>query len=134
MVLYFNLYLTLLLLKSRLYNRIRGDRMLKNDIVLALAEMDYYKNQSGTVISDVFRVIAEALARGEKVTIRGFGTFEVKMRKGCLVRDIHTREQKQLDDYRVVVFRPGESLKEAVREEDSEKIRISVRADSTQKK
>ena len=49
--------------------------MLKNDIVLALAEMDYYKNQSGTVINDVFRVIAEALARGEKVTIRGFGSF-----------------------------------------------------------
>ena len=95
--------------------------MLKNDIVLALAEMDYYKNQSGTVINDVFRVIAEALARGEKVTIRGFGSFEVKTRKGCLVRDIHTKEQKQLEDYRVVVFRPGESLKEAVREEDPEK-------------
>lgn len=134
MVLYFNLYLTLLLLKSRLYNRIRGDRMLKNDIVLALAEMDYYKNQSGTVISDVFRVIAEALARGEKVTIRGFGSFEVKTRKGCLVRDIHTKEQKQLEDYRVVVFRPGESLREAVREEDPEKIRISVRADTPKKK
>lgn len=108
--------------------------MLKNDIVLALAEMDYYKNQSGTVISDVFRVIAEALARGEKVTIRGFGSFEVKTRKGCLVRDIHTKEQKQLEDYRVVVFRPGESLREAVREEDPEKIRISVRADTPKKK
>ena len=108
--------------------------MLKNDIVLALAEMDYYKNQSGTVISDVFRVIAEALARGEKVTIRGFGSFEVKTRKGCLVRDIHTKEQKQLEDYRVVVFRPGESLKEAVLEEDPEKIRISVRADTPKKK
>ena len=52
--------------------------MLKNDLVVALSEMDYYKNQAGTVINDVFHVIAEALAQGEKVTIRGFGTFEVR--------------------------------------------------------
>ena len=52
--------------------------MLKNDLVVALSEMDYYKNQAGAVINDVFHVIAEALAHGEKVTIRGFGTFEVK--------------------------------------------------------
>ena len=108
--------------------------MLKNDIVLALAEMDYYKNQCCKVIFDVFRVIAEVLVRVENVTFLVFVSFEVKTRKGCLVRDIHTKEQKQLEDYRVVVFRPGESLKEAVREEDPEKIRISVRADTPKKK
>lgn len=95
--------------------------MLKNDLVLALSEMDYYKNQASVVISDVFRVIAEALAKGEKVTIRGFGTFEVKTRKGCLVRDIHTKEQKKLEDYQVVTFRPGENLKEAVKSQDPSK-------------
>ena len=32
--------------------------MLKNDLVVALSEMDYYKNQAGAVINDVFHVIA----------------------------------------------------------------------------
>lgn len=58
---------------------------------------------------------------------------ELGHRKGCLVRDIYTKEQKRLDDYRVVIFWPGESLKEAVREEDPEKIYISVRADAPPK-
>ncbi len=98
--------------------------MLKNDIVTALSELDYYKNQAGAVIKDVFHVIAEALVRGEKVTIRGFGTFEVKTRKGCLVRDIHTKERKQMDDYQVVVFRPGDNLKDAVKSRDPEKLRL----------
>lgn len=103
--------------------------LLKNDLVLALSEMDYYKNQAGAVINDVFRVIAEALAQGEKVTIRGFGTFEVKTRKGCLVRDIHTKEQRQMDDYQVVVFRPGDNLKEAVKTNDPSKLRLLTRAE-----
>jgi len=98
--------------------------VIKNDLIDALSEMDYYKNQAGAVINDVFRVIAEALAQGEKVTIRGFGTFEVKTRKGCLVRDIHTREQKQMDDYQVVVFRPGDNLKDAVKSNDPGKLRL----------
>lgn len=102
--------------------------MLKNDLVVALSEMDYYKNQAGAVINDVFRVIAEALTQGEKVTIRGFGTFEVKTRKGCLVRDIHTKEQKQMD-YQVIVFRPGDNLKDAVKNHDPEKLRLLNRSE-----
>lgn len=103
--------------------------MLKNDLVLALSEMDYYKNQAGVVINDVFRVIAEALTNGDKVTIRGFGTFEVKKRKGCCVRDIHTKEQKCIDDYQVVVFRPGDNLKEAVKTQDATKLRLLAKTE-----
>lgn len=103
--------------------------MLKNDLVVALSEMDYYKNQASAVINDVFRVIAEALTQGEKVTIRGFGTFEVKTRKGCLVRDIHTKKQKQMEDYQVIVFRPGDNLKDAVKNHDPEKLRLLNRSE-----
>lgn len=103
--------------------------MLKNDLVVALSEMDYYKNQAGAVINDVFRVIAEALTQGEKVTIRGFGTFEVKTRKGCLVRDIHTKEQKQMEDCQVIVFHPGDNLKDAVKNHDPEKLRLLNRSE-----
>ena len=84
--------------------------MLKNDLVLALSEMDYYKNQAGAVINDVFRVIAEALTKGEKVTIRGFGTFEVKKRKG-------------------VVFRPGDNLKDAVKTQNPNKLSLLAKTE-----
>ena len=35
--------------------------MIKNDLVNALSEMDYCKNQASIVINDIFKVIAEAL-------------------------------------------------------------------------
>jgi len=42
--------------------------VIKNDLVNALSEMDYCKSQVSIVINDIFKVIAEALVEGEKVT------------------------------------------------------------------
>lgn len=103
--------------------------MIKNDLVLALSEMDYCKNQASVVINDIFRVIAEALVRGEKVTIRGFGTFEVKTRKGHLVQDAHTKQPKMMEDFKAVTFRPGDNLKDAVKTKDPSKLYILSRTE-----
>lgn len=103
--------------------------MIKSDLVNALAEMDYCKNQAGEVISDIFRVIAEALVEGEKVTIRGFGTFEVKTRKGHLVQDAHTKQKKMMDDYQTIVFKPGDNLKDAVKYRNADRLTLLSRAE-----
>ena len=103
--------------------------MIKNDLVNALSEMDYCKNQASIVINDIFKVIAEALVEGEKVTIRGFGTFEVKTRKGHLVQDVHTKQQKMMDDYQVIVFKPGDNLKDAVKSHDPGKLTLLSRGE-----
>lgn len=101
--------------------------MIKSDLVRSLAEMDYCKNQVNEVINDIFRVIAEALVDGEKVTIRGFGTFEVKTRKGHLVQDAHTKQQKMMDDYQIITFKPGDNLKDAVKSGDPDKLTLLAR-------
>lgn len=103
--------------------------MIKSDLVNALAEMDYCKNQAGEVINDIFKVIAQALVEGEKVTIRGFGTFEVKTRRGHLVQDAHTKQKKMVDDYQVVIFKPGDNLKDAVKCRDTDKLTLLSRAE-----
>lgn len=56
--------------------------MVKADIVSALCEKGYYKNQANDVVDEVLQIIRDALVRGEQVQLRGFGTFEVKTRKG----------------------------------------------------
>lgn len=98
--------------------------MQRKDLVLALADMDYYKSQADTAINDVFRLISETLINGEKVTIRGFGSFEVKERKGHLFSDPRTKELRTSDDYLSVVFKPGDNLKSAIRERDPSKLSI----------
>ena len=96
--------------------------MVKNDLVQALSELDYCKNQAGVVITDIFRIIGEALTRGESVFIRGFGTFEVKTREGHMIQDPNTKEKRMIEDYRVVSFKPGDNLRDAVKSGDAGKL------------
>ena len=96
--------------------------MVKNDLVHALSELDYCKNQAGVVITDIFRIIGEALTRGESVFIRGFGTFEVKTREGHMIQDPNTKEKRMIEDYRVVSFKPGDNLRDAVKSGDAGKL------------
>lgn len=92
--------------------------MTRDDVVLALDEMGYDATMADEAIGDIFQVIAEALAKREKVILRGFGTFEVKTAKGWMSRDIRTGERCKIDDYQRVAFRPGVQLKEAVKFSD----------------
>lgn len=89
--------------------------MIKADIVSALCEKGYYKNESSNVVDEVFQVIRDALIRGEKVQLRGFGTFEVKVRKGRKSKNISTGELRVSKDCKVPIFRASSSLKEEIR-------------------
>lgn len=98
--------------------------MNRVDLVDALVDMDYRKGQAGMVINDIFMIISEALVRKEKVSIRGFGTFEVKRRKGHLIQDACTKEKKMTKDFDVVTFRAGDNLKAALETGDPKKLSI----------
>lgn len=92
--------------------------MTKNGIVDALCEKGYYKGQCDMVINDVLEIITEALARGEEVQIRGFGTFCVRNRKGRKCRDIATGEMRVTADSKTPTFHPSQTLKDIVRNND----------------
>lgn len=96
--------------------------MTKNDIVSALDKFGYDPDTADEAIDDVFQVIAEALVKREKVILRGFGTFEVKMAKGWMSRDIRTGERREIKDYPKIIFRPGVQLKSAVRAGDPSRL------------
>ena len=89
--------------------------MIKADIVAALCEKGYYKNQANTVIDDLLDIIRAALINGDQVQLRGFGTFEVKTRKGRNSKDISTGEMRVSSDRKLPIFRASSSLKQAVR-------------------
>jgi DNA-binding protein HU-beta len=58
--------------------------------------------------------VEEALARGDRVAMAGFGTFEVRDRGPRVGRNPQTGETIQIPASRVPVFRAAKSLKEAV--------------------
>jgi len=79
------------------------------------AEIGLTKKASGEAIGAVIDGITDALARGERVTLVGFGTFRVISRKARRGRNPQTGQSIQIPAKRVPRFKAGRDLREAVR-------------------
>ncbi len=90
--------------------------MTKTDLVAQVAQVaGITRAEAQRVVEAVFSVVRDALARGEKVTLTGFGTFEVRNYKARSGRNPQTGETIQVPAHRRATFRAGKSLKDAVR-------------------
>jgi len=72
------------------------------------------RKASREAIDAMTSVVTDALARGEKVTLVSFGTFQVMERKARRGRNPQTGETIQIAAKKVPRFKPGKGLKEAV--------------------
>ena len=66
------------------------------------------------IVTTIFDEITAALARGERVELRGFGAFSVKRREARKGRNPRTGEQIQIGESTSVRFKAGKALKDAV--------------------
>ncbi|HIE03178.1 MAG TPA: HU family DNA-binding protein [Candidatus Latescibacteria bacterium] len=73
------------------------------------------KAKANEVLGATLDAIVEALGRGDKVTLVGFGTFQVATRKARTGRNPRTGEKIDIPATKVPKFRPGKRLVEAVR-------------------
>ena len=89
--------------------------MNKPELVAKIVEqMNLTKKQVEEVTAVLFDVIMEALVKGDKVVISGFGTFEVKKRAARTGRNPKTKEPVEIPASKVPAFKPGKALKDAV--------------------
>ncbi len=72
------------------------------------------RKASRETIDAMISVVTDALAREEKVTLVGFGTFQVRERKARRGRNPQTGETIQIAAKKVPRFKPGKGLKEAI--------------------
>ena len=90
--------------------------MTKQQLVDALArEMGATKAEAQRLVDGFIKVITDALSRGEKVTVTGFGTYEVRQRAARMGRNPQTGETIQIPAQSTPAFRAGKSLKDAVK-------------------
>jgi len=73
------------------------------------------KNVSREAVNAVISAITDCLARQEKVTLVGFGTFQVMERKARRGVNPQTRKSIQIPAKNVPKFKPGKGLKERVK-------------------
>ena len=87
---------------------------LVNSIV---ARGGVYKYQATAMVEILFDEMKNALANGEKVSIRKFGTFEPKVFKSHAAVHPGTKEPIIVPEFKRIAFRPGTELINAVRNE-----------------
>lgn len=64
------------------------------------------------IVNTVFEEIIDALAKGDRVELRGFGAFSVKSRDARLGRNPRTGEAVQVDNKKVPFFKTGKLLRD----------------------
>ena len=89
--------------------------MTKIEFVDAVAkETDWTKKDSEEAINAVVKVITNALVAGEKLSIVGFGTFEVVERAAREGRNPQTGESIMIKACKMPKFKPGKAFKELI--------------------
>ena len=90
--------------------------MNKTELINEVAEKACItKKATEMVINALVGSITEALAAGDKVSIIGFGTFEVKERKAREGMNPRTGEKITIEGYKARVFKAGKQLKTMVK-------------------
>ena len=92
--------------------------MNRNDIVQLLAQHANLKPREARRILDLLfgtsdgqGLIADALDRGDRVSIAGFGTFAVRERRERVLKDPRTGQSRRIAARRAPVFRAGVGLR-----------------------
>ncbi len=89
--------------------------MKKSELVAQLADQnDLTKRQAEKVIDDFLDLIKDELAKGEKVVLSGFGTFEVRTRVARSGRNPRTGEEIKVPAQKTPAFKVGKLLKDAI--------------------
>jgi len=88
--------------------------MTKSELIAFLAEENphLYQRDVERIVTTIFDEIASALARGDRVELRGFGAFSVKQRDARIGRNPRTGESVQVAAKRVPYFKTGKQLRE----------------------
>lgn len=89
--------------------------MTKADLINLIAEKgEYSKKDAEKALSTVIDSITDVLSSGDKITLVGFGTFEVRDRAAKKAINPLTKEPVHVPAKKVPAFKAGRALKEAV--------------------
>ncbi len=90
--------------------------MTRSDLIEQIASQNsnFSKRDIEILVNTLFQNISDCLAKGEKIEIRGFGSFKVKDREGRMGRNPKSGENIKIESKNVPFFKAGKELKERV--------------------
>jgi integration host factor subunit beta len=94
----------------------RKPGMTRSELIAQLAASNPHLRQGDieAIVATIFGEITAALARGDRVELRGFGAFSTKSRQGRTGRNPRTGESVPVEPKSVPYFKPGKELRERI--------------------
>lgn len=80
--------------------------------VLRITELP--RKESEAVVETIFESIIESIQKGDKIEIRGFGSFRTRQRRGRVGRNPKTGEKVEVPAKKIPFFKPSKELKDFV--------------------
>ena len=92
--------------------------MTKSELIelIARKQTQFSQKDVEIAVNQILDAMIDTLSQGERIEIRGFGSFSLHHRKARVGRNPKTGETVKLDDKRVPHFKPGKALRERVDE------------------
>lgn len=95
--------------------------MIKNDLANLLErKANFGRAKAALTVETILETMKKALLAGEKIEIRGFGSFRVMPKKSGYGRDIRRNRQIPISGGRRVKFRPGQDFKKQLKQQSIE--------------
>jgi integration host factor subunit beta len=104
--------------------------MTKAELVEEVTQLGDLTRRDGEVIVDtIFDAVVGALKSGDKIEIRGFGSFRIRQRKPRIGRNPKTGAKVEVPAKRVPYFKPSKELRDLVNPHEAEGTRSAIPAE-----
>jgi integration host factor subunit beta len=93
--------------------------MTKSELIAKLAGKNpqLYIRDVEIIVETIFEEMTDALARGDRVELRGFGSFSVKEREARTGRNPRTGETVEVEAKKLPAFKAGKALRDKLNDE-----------------
>jgi len=93
--------------------------MTKADLVEEVAKVtELTRKDSEVIVDTLFESVIKALRTGDKLEVRGFGSFRVRQRNARVGRNPKTGDKVEVPAKRVPYFKPSKELKDLINDEN----------------
>ncbi|MEO9683233.1 MAG: integration host factor subunit beta [Tateyamaria sp.] len=88
--------------------------MIRSELILKIADENphLYQRDVERIVNTIFDEVTDAMARGDRVELRGFGAFSVKKRDARVGRNPRTGETVAVDEKHIPFFKTGKLLRD----------------------
>lgn len=95
--------------------------MIRSELIAKISEENphLFQRDVEKIVNTIFDEVVDALARGDRVELRGFGAFSVKKRDARTGRNPRTGESVDVDEKHVPFFKTGKLLRDRLNGNES---------------